>query len=166
MTRERRHMYSGSHTPPPQTTPESGNLRPWKEVKNLPVSPDFSVRTRQQREAASSKVVSRSRHRSTTASVSRPTYFADAELAPLPVGLALFEEGARAFLEVLAQVAGEQQVLEAARGVGGDHPPHRFLRRRQRQRRQLRDVRCQLLDAAAQRRRRMHLVHEPHRLGV
>src|SRR5439155_223304 len=119
-------MYSGSHTTPPQTTPESGNLRPWKEVKNLPVSPDFSVRTRQQREAGSSKVVSCSRHRSTTASVSRRTYFADAELAPLPVGLALLEEGARAFLEVLAQMAREGDEHAAADGVAAEHGERRL----------------------------------------
>src|SRR2546428_2606810 len=30
--------YSGNHAAPPQTTPESGNLGPRKEVKSLPVS--------------------------------------------------------------------------------------------------------------------------------
>src|SRR5438132_8783939 len=39
-------------------------------------------------------------------------------LAPLPSRLALLEEGADALLEVLAQVAGEDEVLEAPGGLG------------------------------------------------
>src|SRR5206468_4245820 len=68
--------------------------------------------------------------------------------AALPVGLALLEEGAHALLEVLAQVARQDDVLGITECSGARDPPRGLFHGGQRQRRQLGQVPGQLGDPA------------------
>src|SRR2546422_11630658 len=70
----------------------------------------------------------------------RSTLFPYTTLFRSPSRLALLEEGADALLEVLAQVAGEDEVLEAPGGLGGEQASRRFLGGGQRERRVLGDL--------------------------
>ena len=84
----------------------------------------------------------------------------------MPVGLALFEERPHAFVEVLRQIAGEDQILQVLGRHGGDVTADRFLDGGHRERRVLGDPRGQIARAPFERGEGMDLVHQPQRLGL
>src|SRR5262245_65032665 len=77
--------------------------------------------------------------------------------APLPVGLALGEEGPHSFLEVLTEIAREDQILGVAEGGRGGDPARGLLHGGQRERGQLAEMSGQFLDRKSTRLNSSHL---------
>src|SRR5262249_31453143 len=80
--------------------------------------------------------------------------------AALPVGLALLEERAHALLEILAQVARQDNVLGIAECRSGREAPRGLLHGGQRQRRQLGQTLGQLANVRLEPIAGVHLVDE------